>query len=155
MTGDRGRVRGFLTDLRRRKVFRAGVLYVVVAAGVIELADIAIPYTRLPEVTVGVIFAVALAAFPLVLVLSWFYDITSSGLERTDPADDPADDPGDAAATAAGAIDAGEVAGPPSPPSRCACSSPTSSAPCATTPGSPPCCELWTGAGRSSPDNLN
>lgn len=88
MTAGKRGLRGFLADLKRRKVYRAAIFYIVVAAGVVELADIAVPYTELPGWTVGLIFAVALFGFPLVLVLAWSYDVTPSGLERTRPTDE-------------------------------------------------------------------
>lgn len=84
----RSRLRDFFADLKRRKVYRAAIFYIVVAAGVVELADIVVPYTRLPGWTVGVVFAVAVFAFPLVLVAAWAFDVTPSGLERTGPVDD-------------------------------------------------------------------
>lgn len=76
------RLRDFLVELKRRKVYRAAILYIVVAVGTVELADIVVPFTVLPDWTVGLVFALALFAFPIMLVLAWTYDLRG-GVRRT------------------------------------------------------------------------
>lgn len=86
MSDRRRRVREFIADLKRRKVFRAAILYIAIAAGVVEIADIVVPYTRLPDVTVGIIFAAAVLLFPVALVLAWAYDVSPPMVQRTEDA---------------------------------------------------------------------
>lgn len=82
--GDRlRRLRDFLVELKRRRVYRVAVLYLVVAAGTVELADIVVPFTVLPGWTVGLVFVLALVAFPIVLVLAWTFDLRGA-IERTE-----------------------------------------------------------------------
>jgi TolB-like protein/Flp pilus assembly protein TadD len=73
----------FLSELARRKVYRATVLYVVLAAGALEVLDILIPSTTLPEWAVPVLFSVAVVGLPVVVVLSWTFDLTRGGVVRT------------------------------------------------------------------------
>jgi hypothetical protein len=71
-----------LKELKRRKVFRAAVVYGVVAWAVIEAADVILPALRLPEWTTTLVVAFAFLGFPLALVLAWAFDLTPEGLER-------------------------------------------------------------------------
>ncbi|MEX2281670.1 MAG: hypothetical protein WEE89_04180 [Gemmatimonadota bacterium] len=72
-----------LDELKRRRVARVALVYLVVAWVTIQVADTVAPRLALPAWTVTfVIFAAALD-FPLALVLSWFFDITPDGLRQT------------------------------------------------------------------------
>jgi len=75
-------------ELRRRKVFRTAGLYVVGAWLVIQVADIFFPAWGLPETGLRFLFIAAAALFPVALVFGWFFDITSGGIVRTEPAGD-------------------------------------------------------------------
>lgn len=76
----------FWQELRRRRVFRLAGLYVVGAWLVIQVADISFPAWGLPETAIRYLFIAAIACFPIALIFSWFYDITSQGIVRTEPA---------------------------------------------------------------------
>ena len=65
-------------------MFRAAILYVVIAVGVVEIADIVVPYIGLPDVTVGVVFAAVVLLFPVALVLAWAYDVSGPTVRRTE-----------------------------------------------------------------------
>jgi predicted Ser/Thr protein kinase len=80
-------VRGFLAELKRRHVYNVGAAYIVGSFLVLEGAGNILPTLPLPEGTYTVLVAVVLAMFPVVLVLSWMYDITSSGIRRTAQSD--------------------------------------------------------------------
>ncbi|HKK93799.1 MAG TPA: tetratricopeptide repeat protein [Longimicrobiales bacterium] len=80
----------FLTELRRRKVYQVTVVYVVLAVGTLEVLDILVPQTPLPDWSVRLFLVIAVAGLPVVLVLAWVYDITPGGVERTEAAG-PAD----------------------------------------------------------------
>jgi adenylate cyclase len=74
-------VRSFLGEVRRRKVWQAAAVYVVVALGVIEAADVVFPRLLLPDWTVTFIVAAVLLGLPLALALAWGYDGRRSGGE--------------------------------------------------------------------------
>ena len=69
------RVRSFLAELRRRKVYHVGVVYVMVAFLVWQIADIALPSLGLPETAVGIVLVVTALGFPIALVLAWAYEV--------------------------------------------------------------------------------
>jgi len=78
------------TELRRRKVVRVAVAYVIGAWLLMQIGDTLLGLLELPG-WIGKLLVVALAiGFPLVLVLSWIFDITPRGLEKTESADEPA-----------------------------------------------------------------
>jgi hypothetical protein len=67
-------VASFLAELKRRKVYRVGTVYVVVGAGIIGLGEAALP-TGIWEgiqIPVGIIILVGL---PIALVLAWAYEV--------------------------------------------------------------------------------
>lgn len=99
--------RRFLNELRRRRVPQTTAVYLVVAFGVLEAADLVLPRLGLPDWTVTLVLALLLLGLPLVVFLAWSFDLTRGGVERTNDASsagaghDP--DPDPAAAGARGA----------------------------------------------------
>ena len=77
----------FWKELRRRRVYRMAGFYIVGAWLVIQVADVFFPAWGLPETAVRFLIVGALACFPIALVFAWIFDITTSGIVRTEPAD--------------------------------------------------------------------
>src|SRR5210317_2090338 len=77
----------FLQELRRRRVYRMAGFYVVGAWLVIQVADVFFPAWGLPETAVRFLIIAAILCFPIALVFSWIFDITTSGIVKTEPAD--------------------------------------------------------------------
>lgn len=74
----------FFAELRRRKVFRAAVLYLVVALAVVEGADIVFANLLFPAWAMRLVVILALLGFPITLVLAWWFDVTPDGIRRTE-----------------------------------------------------------------------
>lgn len=72
----------FLSELRQRRVLRTAVAYAVIAATVVELTDIVTPALSLPPGLLRSVIIITLAGFPVIIVLAWFFDLTSSGVVR-------------------------------------------------------------------------
>lgn len=72
-------------DLKRRRVFRVAATYAVVAWLVIEVSSVVFPALRVPDWALTVVVSLALVGFPIVLLLGWIFDITPSGLVKTEP----------------------------------------------------------------------
>ncbi|MDX1395459.1 MAG: tetratricopeptide repeat protein [Gemmatimonadota bacterium] len=68
-------MRRFLTELRRRKVYHVGAVYVLVAFGVWQVADIAFPGLGLPPSAVTLVLVITILGFPIALVLAWAYEV--------------------------------------------------------------------------------
>jgi len=76
-----------IRELRRRKVFRTAVLYIIAAWVILQVADLGFPGLGIPEDAIKYVWVGAFAGFPLALVFGWIYQITSDGIVRTQPLD--------------------------------------------------------------------
>src|SRR5438874_271178 len=74
---------GFFEEVKRRKVYRVAVAYIIAAGGVIQLASAAFPAWELPSWALRLVIALLLLGFPIALVLAWAYDITAQGVRAT------------------------------------------------------------------------
>jgi TolB-like protein/tetratricopeptide (TPR) repeat protein len=72
-----------LHDLRRRRVFRLAGLYIVGAWVVIQVAEALFQAWGIPETANRFVFIAAALCFPVALIFSWIFDITSEGIVRT------------------------------------------------------------------------
>ncbi|HUH00328.1 MAG TPA: tetratricopeptide repeat protein [Gammaproteobacteria bacterium] len=100
-------------ELRRRKVVRVALVYLVAAWVAIEVASVVLPELMLPDWSVRLLIVLAAAGFPFALVLAWVFDITPEGVQRTLPAAAPT-----AATSMAGTIEPAAITGPAAPPER-------------------------------------
>lgn len=73
-------------ELKRRKVFRVAGVYAATAFVVWQAAAIAFPAVGLPPWALTLVVMLALAGFPVALVLAWAFETTPDGVRRTDPA---------------------------------------------------------------------
>jgi TolB-like protein/Flp pilus assembly protein TadD len=73
----------FFLELKRRKVYQVTAVYVVLAVGGMEVLDLLIPATRLPEWSSTFFLGLAIVGLPLVIVFAWTFDITPEGVVRT------------------------------------------------------------------------
>jgi serine/threonine-protein kinase len=89
VTTKRDRVRRFFAELRRRKVIRFAIGYAIIGAGITEGASNILGPLGLSEGAQKAIAVLVLAGFPVALVLSWVFDITLRGIERTPRASPP------------------------------------------------------------------
>jgi TolB-like protein/Flp pilus assembly protein TadD len=75
--------RSFFAELRKRKVIQSAAIYGAVAWGVTEVVVTIVEQLFLPQwvATLAVIFFVV--GFPIAMFLSWTFDLTSEGIQRT------------------------------------------------------------------------
>ena len=76
---------GFFDEVKRRKVYRVAVAYVIAAGGIIQLASASFPAWELPNWSLRLVIVLLLVGFPIALILAWAFDITTQGV-RTTPA---------------------------------------------------------------------
>ncbi len=72
----------FWSELRRRKVVKAAVVYVIVAWLLIQIAEVVFEPLRLPEWSLTLVIVLAAIGFPLALVLAWAFEVSPQGLQR-------------------------------------------------------------------------
>ncbi len=84
------RLHRILAELKRRHVYRVAGGYIVAAWLIIQVAATALPYLHAPEWLITTIIVVALAGFPVALILAWLFEVTPTGVHReTDAAHAP------------------------------------------------------------------
>jgi len=81
--------RDFVSELRRRRVIRALVVWGVVAFAVLQVYEPVMHGLHLPAWTLSFVGI----GFPVVATLAWVFDLKAGGIERT-PAKTPGDAPG-------------------------------------------------------------
>src|SRR5438874_6098829 len=74
---------GFFEEVKRRKVYRVAVAYVIAAGGIIQLASAAFPAWELPNWSLRLVIVLLLIGFPIALILAWAFDLTSQGVKTT------------------------------------------------------------------------
>ncbi len=77
-------LQNFLGELRRRHVYHVMVFYIVVAGGVLGVAADTLDSLPVPENTHKILVALTLGGFPVALVVSWMFDLSSKGVRRTE-----------------------------------------------------------------------
>jgi len=70
------------SELKRRKVLRVGVLYLIIAWTLIQVAETVWEPLEFPAHALTLLIWAAAAGFPVALVLGWIYDITRKGIVR-------------------------------------------------------------------------
>jgi TolB-like protein len=77
----------FLTELKRRNVFKVGVAYLVVAWLLIQIADTLSDMLALPDVIGRTILLLLAIGLPVALIVSWIYETTPQGLVTQESVD--------------------------------------------------------------------
>jgi TolB-like protein/tetratricopeptide (TPR) repeat protein len=76
------RVAEFVVELRRRKVFRAAGMYLVMAFVVVQVVDAVFPLLPLPESAGTLVLELLAIGFPIAVGLAWALELTPVGLRR-------------------------------------------------------------------------
>ncbi len=72
----------FLSELKRRNVYKVAVAFVVVSWLLIQAASIMLPAFEAPAWVMKVLIAALLIGFPIALAFSWAFEITPEGIKR-------------------------------------------------------------------------
>ena len=86
MPGVPNKLSQFWQELKRRRVIHVIIVYATVAFVIIELVNNVFEPLRLPEWTPTLVILILAIGFPIVLIFSWIFDVTSEGIELTKPA---------------------------------------------------------------------
>src|SRR6266487_2645898 len=74
---------GFFEEVKRRKVYRVAVAYIIVAGGIIQIASAVFPAWELPNWSQRLLIVLLLSGFPIALILAWAFDVTPEGVRVT------------------------------------------------------------------------
>ena len=78
-------LRVFLSDLKRRQVYRAIIVYATIAWVLLEGADIVFPRLGFADDSITLVLILVCIGFPITVYLALVYDITPDGIFRTPP----------------------------------------------------------------------
>jgi dienelactone hydrolase len=87
----------FISELRRRKVLRVAVAYIVSSWVLLQVAELLASILELPAWTAKLVLVILIIGFVPALILAWAYDLTPDGIKVT-----PADDGGEVVASRSG-----------------------------------------------------
>ena len=73
----------FFAELKRRKVYRVAIAYIVAGWALAQGIAQVFPVFDIPNWAVRLVIVAIVLGFPVALVLSWIYDFTRHGIERT------------------------------------------------------------------------
>jgi TolB-like protein/Tfp pilus assembly protein PilF len=74
---------GFFAELKRRKVSRVAVAYIVVAWVALQFLDLVLENLNAPDWVMQAVMALFAIGLPVALVLAWAFDITDEGIKAT------------------------------------------------------------------------
>ncbi len=80
----------FLSEIKRRRVGKVAIAYGAVAWGVTEAASVVLPALGVPAWAMTALVVFLLVGFPIAMVLAWVFDLSSTGIQRTEPTPDAA-----------------------------------------------------------------
>jgi len=73
----------FFAELKRRNVVRMAVLYAVAAWVLLQIADVLFDQLGVPPWAFRLVLGLLILGFPLALIFSWVFELTSDGVKRT------------------------------------------------------------------------
>jgi adenylate cyclase len=73
--------RNFFAELKRRKVFKIGAAYLIVAWLAVQAASIGFPAFDAPPWALRIFILIALLGFPIAVVMAWVFDVTPEGVK--------------------------------------------------------------------------
>src|SRR5215813_15467483 len=74
---------GFFEELKRRKVYRVAIAYIVVSWALAQGLAQVLPVFEISNSLIRVVIALLLIGFPVALVLAWVFDVTPQGIKVT------------------------------------------------------------------------
>jgi TolB-like protein/Flp pilus assembly protein TadD len=77
----------FLSELKRRHVYRAAVAYAMAAWLLTQIATQVFPFFDIPNSAVRFVIVVLVMGFPIAMLLSWLYEFTGEGFIREEHID--------------------------------------------------------------------
>ena len=72
----------FISELKKRKVFSSSAIYLGTAFVILQVAQVLVPALNIPDWTNSFIVVLLMLGFPVVLLLSWIYDISDGHIVK-------------------------------------------------------------------------
>jgi TolB-like protein/Flp pilus assembly protein TadD len=85
MTNKKQALGGFLSELRRRRVYHVAAVYAAAAFVAAQAAQLVVAALYLPDAVFTAFVVLGFLGFPAAVVLAWLFDISPDGVSRADP----------------------------------------------------------------------
>ena len=69
-------------ELRKRKVFKVMLVYILMAWGVMQVGELMFEALQVPDGAYSLLVILVLLGFPVAVVLAWAYEVTPGGVRR-------------------------------------------------------------------------
>jgi TolB-like protein/Flp pilus assembly protein TadD len=79
----KGSIKEFVEELRRRRVIRVALVYLVAAWMMIQVAEAMFPALLLPDWTVTLVVILVAIGFPIAIILAWAFQVESDHADPT------------------------------------------------------------------------
>jgi TolB-like protein/regulator of sirC expression with transglutaminase-like and TPR domain len=76
----------FVTELKRRNVYKVAVAYAVVGWLLIQIATQVFPFLEVPNWATRLVILLIAIGFPIALIIAWAFELTPEGIKRTESA---------------------------------------------------------------------
>ncbi|MBT8100193.1 MAG: adenylyl cyclase, partial [Gammaproteobacteria bacterium] len=83
-------MKGYLEELKRRKVVRVCIAYIVGSWLLLQIADTTFEPLNLPDWSTTLVLWLLILGFPVALFLAWALEVTPEGIRRTPKRKKPA-----------------------------------------------------------------
>lgn len=77
----------YFSELKRRNVFKVAIAYLMLSWLILQIIDVLTPALFLPEMLMRVVFVVLAMVFPVILIITWAFELTPDGFKKTDEVD--------------------------------------------------------------------
>jgi adenylate cyclase len=75
-------IKSFWDQLKKRKVIRVGIAYVIVGWIVMQVGEVTFEALTLPPLALTLLVVIILLGLPIALVLAWAYEVTPEGVRK-------------------------------------------------------------------------
>src|SRR5436305_13555848 len=79
--------RDFLSELKRRNVYKVAVAYAVVGWLLIQVATQVFPFLEISNWAIRLVIFVTALGFPVALIIAWAFELTPEGVKRSEAVD--------------------------------------------------------------------
>ncbi len=73
----------FISELKRRNVFRSALTYLVIAWLIAQVSDVILPTFDAPPSVMKALIVILIVGFPISLVVAWVYEFSPKGVKKT------------------------------------------------------------------------
>ncbi|PYL07822.1 MAG: hypothetical protein DME34_06090 [Verrucomicrobia bacterium] len=80
-------MKSFFEELKKRRVYRVAVAYIIAGSAIVQLAGTVFPIFHAPDWAQQVFVVVIAFGFPIALVLAWSFDIKQGAIVKAPEAD--------------------------------------------------------------------